>query len=82
MMTTIHAGAFSDIRFFRIYGARGAGIAAWSHPRAQDHKQLVVANQNQPQENFRGALESLIGEFSETAMLFCDGCQGTGSAAP
>lgn len=81
MPTTIHAGAFNDSRFFKIYGANGADIVAWAHPHAQDHKQLVVANQNLPQENFRNALETLMGEFSENAMLFCDGPQGTGIAA-
>ncbi|MCC7037072.1 MAG: hypothetical protein IT560_07160 [Alphaproteobacteria bacterium] len=81
MLTTIHAAAFNGSRFFKIYGANGADIVAWSHPRVQDHKQLVVANQNLPQENFRSALESLMGEFSQTAMLFCDEPQGTGIAA-
>ncbi len=81
MLTTIHPAGFTDGRFFKIYGANGVSIAAWARPRAHDHKQLVVANQNLPQENFRSALESLMGEFSETAAQFCDGRQGTGIAA-
>ncbi len=78
MMNTIRAAGFKEGRFFKIYGSNGADIAAWAHPHAQDHKQLVVSNQNLAQENFRNALESLMGEFSENAALYCDGRKGTG----
>ncbi len=80
MLTTIDAAAFNDGRFFKIYGTNGADIAAWAHPHAQDHKQLVIANQNLAQENFRNALESLMGEFSENAVQSCSGRNGTGQA--
>ncbi len=80
MLTTINAGGFNEGRFFKIYGSNGADIAAWAHPLAQDHKQLVVSNQNLAHENFRNALESLMGEFSENAALYCEGRMGTGIA--
>lgn len=80
MLNTIHPAGFNEGRFFKIYGSNGADIAAWSHPLSDDHKQLVVSNQNSAQENFRNALESLMGEFSENAALYCDGHKGTGLA--
>ncbi len=79
MLSTIYADGFNAGRFFKIYGSNGADIAAWAHPQAQDHKQLLIANQNLAQENFRNALESLMDEFSENAAMFRDGYKGTGS---
>lgn len=81
MLNGVIAGAFNDGRFFKIYGSNGADVAAWASPLSEDHKQLVVSNQNSAQENFRHALDRLMGDFSESAALLCDGRQGTGMAA-
>jgi hypothetical protein len=81
MLNSIIAGAFNDGRFFKIYGPNGAEVAAWASPLAQQHKELVVSNQNLAQENFRHALDRLMGEFSENAALYHHGRVGTGIAA-
>lgn len=81
MLNGVIAGAFNDGRFFKIYGTNGAEVAAWASPLAQEHKELVISNQNLAQENFRQALDILMGEFSENAMLYRDGRVGTGIAA-